>query len=71
MMYADDDTPMSFAALDRLSRNRRALAEHDKAQENVCPECNGSGMVAIGPWGSRPARKICPVCNGTKGSARV
>lgn len=29
-----------------------------------CPTCNGSGMVAVGPWGSRPPRKRCPDCRG-------
>jgi hypothetical protein len=31
-----------------------------------CETCCGSGMVAYGPWGSRPPRKTCPDCNGTK-----
>lgn len=29
-----------------------------------CETCNGSGMVAIGPWGSRPQRKACDACFG-------
>jgi DnaJ-class molecular chaperone len=30
----------------------------------TCETCNGSGLVAYGPWGSRPPRKSCPECLG-------
>lgn len=31
-----------------------------------CERCCGSGMVAVGPWGSRPPRETCPECKGSK-----
>ena len=31
-----------------------------------CRLCNGSGRVAVGPWGSRPPKKTCPECKGAK-----
>lgn len=29
-----------------------------------CEECNGSGQVAYGRWGSRPPRETCQTCGG-------
>lgn len=30
----------------------------------LCETCMGTGRVAIGPWGSRPAKGPCPDCDG-------
>lgn len=30
-----------------------------------CPNCYGTGSVAIGPWGVRPPKGPCPDCEGT------
>jgi len=30
-----------------------------------CEECRGSGMVAVGPWGSRPPKTTCAACGGS------
>lgn len=32
----------------------------------TCPTCNGSGRIAVGPWGRNPATTICPECGGKK-----
>lgn len=32
----------------------------------TCPLCLGSGRIAVGPWGSRPAKTTCPACGGKK-----
>jgi hypothetical protein len=29
-----------------------------------CGRCNGSGAVAVGPWGVRPPKVACPACAG-------
>lgn len=31
-----------------------------------CRLCNGSGQVAVGPWGARPPKATCPECEGRK-----
>lgn len=40
-----------------------AVARRDSDQ--ACETCRGSGMVAVGKWGSRPPRVPCPDCDGT------
>jgi DnaJ-class molecular chaperone len=32
----------------------------------TCRLCRGSGRIAVGPWGVRPAKKTCPECLGEK-----
>lgn len=41
----------------------KAATEHTTVR---CPICLGSGMVAIGHYGSRPQRATCKACNGAK-----
>jgi len=31
-----------------------------------CRLCRGSGLVAVGSWGSRPPREMCPECFGQR-----
>lgn len=32
--------------------------------EPYCETCNGTGKVAVGPWGVRPPKADCPDCDG-------
>lgn len=38
----------------------------NEPEAEPCERCCGSGMVAVGPWGSRPPRETCPECHGSK-----
>lgn len=38
----------------------------DALMETItCPHCNGSGAVAVGPWGVRPPKVTCSYCGGS------
>lgn len=35
-------------------------------QTETCRLCNGSGRIAVGPWGARPEKTECPECHGAR-----
>ncbi|MCW2950795.1 MAG: hypothetical protein JWN41_1808 [Thermoleophilia bacterium] len=47
-----------------LAADLKLLVEAASGLNLRCPICRGSGMVAIGPWGSRPQRSTCEACLG-------
>lgn len=38
---------------------------YDIKGTDKCPNCYGTGTVAVGPWGARPPKGKCPECDGT------
>lgn len=48
-----------------LNGTKRIVLILVDAVDTTCQTCNGSGRVAVGPWGSRPRRVPCGDCGGT------
>lgn len=60
-MVVEAPTSYSYAHVD----THGAAVDHDaEPYMEPCETCNGSGMVAVGPWGARPQRKRCAECRG-------
>lgn len=61
-VYPDKDDEWGNQADQCMACGHRRQPETSDPEH--CETCNGSGSVAVGPWGSRPQKEKCPDCDG-------